>query len=112
MTRAAQVQIQQQLKAQGYQGRVHQHGKSWRISVTPVQLHEHTWREWDRLSGQYQKVTNYLSREATVRQSETLLLSWFQKNGYPWVRVLRRCSTDILFELDHPHNIWKTLQNL
>ncbi len=117
MTNQKQTVIKKSLRDQGYRCRIEQRGPAWRITVSqmPLELQPKTktWRRDEK--GRYvteESPPAFHDRPTSTIITASRLLSWFKENGYPYARVIRVGSSDIQFELDHEHNIWKTLQNL
>lgn len=117
MNRRNQTELKKKLRDMGYQCRPEQRGKALRITVSqmPLELQPptKTWRRDEK--GRYvteESPPAFHDRPTSTVIAAARLLSWFKENGYPYARVIRVGSSDIVFELDHEHNIWKTLQNL
>lgn len=117
MNRRNQTELKKKLRDMGYTGRLEQRGPAWRITVSQIPLvvqpPTKTWRRDEK--GRYvteESPATYHSRPTSAVITAAQLLSWFKENGYSYARVIRVGSSDVVFELDHEHNIWKTLQNL
>lgn len=113
MTKKQKNLIRKQLREQGFQSKIIQHSKSWRITVTASEKVCVT-PVWQRDEQGQRHIVEKVwcqDRATTVRLAETPLLCWFRQNGFPHVKTLRISASDIMFELDHKHNLWKILQN-
>lgn len=117
MTKQKQTEIKKSLRDQGYRSRIEQSGRAWRIIVSQIPLvQKPTNYKWSRdTKGNFAKEElppEFYDRPTSTAATASRLLSWFRENGWPYARVIRVGSSDIQFELDHEHNIWKILQNL
>lgn len=117
MTKQKQTEIKKSLRDQGYRGRIEQRSNAWRITVSQIPPVQHPISyKWHRdpkgVLIKEESAPTFHDRSTSTAITASRLLSWFRENGWPCARVIRVGSGDIVFELDHKHNIWKTLQNL
>ena len=115
MTKAQQLELKQKLLKIGYHGSVHQRGPSWRVTVSkfPQHLESYTVKIKTRyhLPREEPETLTTISRPRQLELSKAFLLAWFRANGYADARIMRAGSSEIVFEIDHAHNIWKHLIN-
>lgn len=117
MTRQKQTEIKKSLRDQGYRSRIEQRGKAWRITVSQIPSVQrpvsHKWRRDAKgVLIKEESAPTFYDRSTSTAITASRVLSCLKENGWPFARVIRVGSGDIVFELDHEHNIWKTLQNL
>lgn len=67
---------------------------------------------WVRVTEENKSAPVYESRPVQVTVTSMNLIKWFHNNGFPYARLIRMGSSEIIIELDHKYNIWKTLQNI
>lgn len=115
MTKNQQLELKQKLRKMGYHGSVHQQGLSWRVTVSkcPQHLESYTVKIKTRYHPPREEpeTLTTISRPRQIEMSKGFLLAWFHANGYAYARMLRAGSSEIVFEIDHAHNIWKQLIN-
>lgn len=114
MTRQQQFELTKKLREMGYRSRIERCGLSWRVTVTTQLKEKRSTKSEYNDQGRFVRkveVVSYFDRATSTSMSERPLLEFFQQNGYPYAKILRTCSSGIVFELDHEHNFWKMLQN-
>lgn len=115
MTRQKQFDLTKALREAGYRSRIDRCGLAWRVTVSPTQLKEHRYTKSEyNEQGRFVRnveVVSYHNRNTSTMMSVDPLLVLFRECGYPYAKMLRMCSSGIVFELDHDYNFWKILQN-
>jgi len=114
MTRSQQTELRKALRTQGFRARVEQQAGGWRVTVSQIAparpaselLSTRARRRWQRSND-----SDYRP-QATVLSAlwDRSLLTWLKLNGWPYARIIRASTSDVVYELEHDRNFWLILK--